>query len=132
MKKHLGLIMVLALVIALDVSLLLSGCGSTPSRSAVILSDSSQVTVEAALGAWDDYIVQFHPPIERQIAVKQAWEKYRDAQLLVLDTALILKEAETAGGNVITAKAALNSAIQNAGTTLADLFTLLRQFGLKL
>lgn len=124
--------MVLAMVIALDVSLLLNGCGSTPARSAVILSDSSRVTVEAALGAWDDYIVQFNPPIERQIAVKQAWEKYRDAQLLVLDTALILKEAETAGGNVITAKAALNSAIQNAGTTLADLFTLLRQFGLKI
>ena len=111
-----------------------SGCalfkGNTPAKNAVNISDSARITVEAALGMWDSYIVAHHPPIKQQIAVKQAWQKYQAAQLVVLDAALILKEAQ--GANTISAQAALNSAIANAGNELADLFNLLRNFGVKL
>ena len=115
-----------------------SGCalfkGNTPAKNAVNVSDSARITVEAALGMWDSYIVQNHPPIQQQIAVKQAWKKYQAAQLVVLDAALILKEAEANPDTLdkSVATRALSAAIGEAGQSMADLFNLLRSFGVKL
>jgi len=120
------------LLCAFALSPAFTGCKSSPATTAVRVSDSAKVTVEAALGAWDAYIVANHPPLAQQAAVKKAWERYQAAQLLVLDTALILKEAQATGGNTITAKATLDSAIANGGQAIADLLALVRQFGAKI
>jgi hypothetical protein len=109
-----------------------TGCGTTPAARAVQVSDAAKVTVEAALGAWDAYIVANHPPLNQQAAVKRAWQRYQATQLVVLDTALILKEAETTGTNKTAAQAAMDSAIANAGQAIADLVALIRQFGAKI
>lgn len=127
------------LILLLCASLLvLPGCGlfkgNTPAKNAVNVSESARITVEAALGMWDSYIVQHHPPIKQQIAVKQAWQKYQAAQLVVLDAALILKQSETTPDTVdkTLAQRALSAAIAEAGQNMADLFNLLRNFGVKL
>lgn len=113
-----------------------AGCalfkGATPAKAAVNVSDVSKVTMEAALQAWDSYIVQNHPPLDQQIAVRDAWRNYQAAQILILDAALILKEAETAGGNTPEQIAQLNYAIAEASNALADLVKLLQTFGVKL
>lgn len=113
-----------------------SGCnlfkGATPAKAAVNVSDVSKVTVEAALRAWDDYIVRYHPPLSQQRQVKEAWENYRAAQVLILDAALILKEAETAGTTTPEQQAQLNYAVTEASAALADLIKLLQGFGVKL
>lgn len=113
-----------------------SGCalfqGATPAKQAVNVSDVTRVTVESALRAWDDYIVAHHPPLSQQREVKKAWENYRAAQVLILDAALILKEAETAGTTTPEQQAQLNYAVAEASAALADLIKLLQGFGVKL
>ena len=109
-----------------------TGCQSTPAKTAANISDASKITVEAALRAWNDYIPVGKPSLAKQAEVRQAWRKYQAAQLLILDTAIILKQAETAGLDKAEAQQALNAAIAQATTALADLVTLLRQTGVKL
>lgn len=131
-KRKARLLLVSSFILLTSSFLVSSGCKSSPATTAVRVSDASKVTVEAALGAWDAYIVANHPPLTQQAAVKRAWEKYQAAQLVVLDAALILKEAQTSGANTITAQAALNSAIANGGQAIADLLALVRQFGVRI
>jgi hypothetical protein len=109
-----------------------TGCKSTPAKIAVNASDSARITVEAALGAWDAYIVKNHPPLKQQEAVRSAWLTYKQAQLVVLDTAILLKQAQNAGGNTSGAQSALSGAIVDASNALADMLKLLRQFGVKI
>ena len=109
-----------------------TGCKSTPAKIAVNASDSARITVEAALGAWDAYIVKNHPPLKQQEAVRSAWVTYKQAQLVVLDAAILLKQAQDANGNITIAQAKLNIAISDASNALADMLALLRQFGVKL
>lgn len=113
-----------------------SGCalfkGATPAKQAVNVSDVSKVTVEAALSAWDAYIVAHHPPLSQQREVKRAWENYRAAQILILDAALVMKEAETAGTTTPEQQAQLSYAVTEASAALADLIKLLQGFGVKL
>ena len=115
-----------------------SGCAlfkdNTAAKKAANASDAARITVEAALGMWDSYIVQHHPPIKQQIAVRDAWKKYQAAQLVVLDAALILKQSEASPSTAdkSAAQRALSAAIGEAGQSMADLFHLLRTFGVKL
>lgn len=108
------------------------GCQSTPAKTAANISDASKITVEAALRAWNDYIPVGKPSLEKQAQVREAWRKYQTAQLLILDTAIILKQSEAAGLDNAESQAALNAAIAQATTALADLVTLLRQTGVRI
>lgn len=110
----------------------LTGCKSTPAKVAVNASDSARITVEAALGAWDAYIVKNHPPLKQQEAVRSAWLTYKQSQLVVLDAAILLKQAQNAGTSTTGAQAALSGAIVDASNALADMLKLLRQFGVKI
>lgn len=109
-----------------------TGCKSTPAKIAANASDGARITVEAALGAWDAYIVKNHPPLKQQEAVRSAWVTYKQAQLVVLDAAILFKQAENAGGNTSGAQTALSGAIVDASNALADMLALLRQFGVKI
>ncbi len=120
---------IVAIVCALSLG---SGCKTSAPDVAVKVSDTSKVTVEAALRAWDAYIVANHPPIKMQTDVRDAWLKYKQAQILVLDTAIILKEAESIGASSADAESALNKAMAETGVALADLINLLRQFNVKI
>jgi len=108
------------------------GCKSTPAKIAANASDGARITVEAALGAWDAYIVKNHPPLKQQEAVRSAWVTYKQAQLVVLDAAILLKQAQTAGSDTAPAQTLLSGAIVDASNALADMLALLRQFGVKI
>lgn len=126
-------IMPMLLVIACCFSF--TGCAlfkAEPAKVAANVSDASKITIEAALAAWNDYIPVGQPTLEQQAKVREIWKRYRAAQLLILDTAIILKEAETAGLDTAESQAAMNRAIAEAGNALADIIAALRTFGVKL
>lgn len=121
---------VASILLALTLTLpFTTGCaGTTPAKAAVNVSDSAKITVESALRAWDAYIVQYRPSLEKQRAVKNAYNKYKSAQITVLDAAILVKT--TTGNADVETK--LNAAITDAGVALADLVNLLRTYGVKI
>lgn len=110
----------------------ITGCQSTPAKVAANVSDASKITVEAALRAWNDYIPVGKPSLEQQAKVRDAWKKYKAAQVLLLDCAIIVKESEAAGLSDPQAQEALNISIAEASNALADLIQLLRTFNVKI
>lgn len=130
MRKYLSYIL-LASILAFP-AVVNTGCKSTPAKIAANVSDSSRITVEAALSAWNDYIPVGKPSLKDQQKVKDAYLVYKNAQLLVLDAAIILKESETSGLSTTESQAALNRAIAQASTALADLVALLRTLNVPL
>ncbi|MGC3961323.1 MAG: phage holin family protein [Verrucomicrobiota bacterium] len=129
-----GKIPALILIGFLSASLvsLTTGCKSTPAKVAANVSDASKITVEAALRAWNDYIPVGKPSLEKQEQVRDAWKKYKSAQVLLLDCAIIVKESEGAGLKDPQAQEALSIAIAEAGKSLSDLIKLLRTFNVKI
>lgn len=113
-----------------------SGCAlfrdATPAKVAVNISDTSTITVEAALAAWNDYIPLGKPSLLQQAQVEQAWEKYRRAQIVLLDAAIVLKQSETAGLSTEESTKALNAALADASQALIDLIHLLREFKVRI
>lgn len=112
-----------------------TGCGlfqAKPAKVATNISDASKITVEAALRAWNDYIPVGKPSLEKQEQVREAWKKYKSAQLLLLDCAILVKQSEAAGLNDPQAQEALNISIAEASQALADLIQLLRTFNVKI
>lgn len=112
-----------------------TGCGifqAKPAKVATNISDASKITVEAALRAWNDYIPVGKPSLQQQEQVRDAWKKYKAAQLLLLDCAIIVKESEAAGLNDPQAQEALNISIAEASNALGDLVNLLRTFNVKI
>jgi len=109
-----------------------SGCKTSAPDVAVKVSDTSKVTVEAALRAWDAYIVANHPPIESQRKVRDAYNEYRACQLLVLKIAIIVKDAELVGETPANYDADLSRAIADTSNALADLLKLLQTFKVKI
>lgn len=126
----------LVLLLSIGLAFGSGGCAifkdTTPAKAAVNVSDVSKVTVEAALRAWDDYIVLHHPPLSQQRAVKEVWKDYQAAQVLILDVALLMKETENAGGATPEQQTQLSYAIAEASNALADLIKMLQEFGVKL
>lgn len=112
-----------------------TGCGifqAKPAKVATNISDASKITVEAALRAWNDYIPVGKPSLQQQEQVRDAWKKYKAAQLLLLDCAIIVKESEAAGLSDPQAQEALNISIAEASNALGDLVNLLRTFNVKI
>ncbi len=108
------------------------GC-KTANRSAYVVTGSVVVTVDAAMKAWGDYVHANHPPLSQEVAVKNAFEKYQAAALVVTSAgAAHARILATQGADQTTTLSALNAALAIASASLADLITLVQQFGVKL
>lgn len=105
------------------------GCASNDAVSKI--SGTAKVSADAAMRTWGQYVKQFHPPAEQEQAVKDAFEKYQAAQVLMLNAAIAYREAEAAGGDKTAAQAKLDSATAGISAALGDLVTLLTKFGVK-
>ena len=101
---------------------------STPDRTAYAVSKSASITAEAALGAWDAYVAQYHPPLAQEWQVKQAFERYQAAQVALLDAAIIYLQTKDAPD----AQTKLQAATAGAAAALADIISLVRTFGVKI
>lgn len=101
--------------------------GKPPEVVAVNASDAAKITVEAALKAWNDFIPVGKPSQEQQRRVKDAWQAYRVAQLSLLDAAAAYKLAKNPDNQL-----RLNLASAAASQSLANVISLIRQFGAKI
>lgn len=107
-----------------------SGCQTTPQRATYQAAVSTTITVETALRAYNVFAKQGKTTIEQNRKVKDAFEKYQAAMVLVCDAGAIY--AASAGTNSPAASLALQQAIANANQTMNDFYALLRAFGVKL
>jgi len=101
--------------------LLFCGCG-TPQRTTFNAESGTVLTVDSAMRAWGDYVARFHPPVEQELQVKAAYEKYQAAMAVAVDAS---RAWSTLGTNAPVLDPSFQSATADA---LTDLLTLLRQF----
>lgn len=78
--------------------------------------------------AWGAYVAEFKPPVEEEKKVQVLFDRYKDAQLTLLDTAIAYKKAEAAANasDKAAAQKALDIATQTAAAAFADLIQVLR------
>lgn len=108
------------------------GC-KNPQQASYAAVGTVQVSVEAAMSAWNLYVGQNHPPVATELKVKAAYEKYQQAMAAVCDAGAIYAAAGvTNSAGQTGASAALQAATSNAGQTLADLVALIRSLGVKI
>jgi hypothetical protein len=111
-----------------------SSCKGGPDVTAYKISKGSRVTVEAAMGAWNDYVKQFHPPVSEELRVQAAFDKYRTSQVMLLDAAIAYKTSQVAtnAAGQLEASRVLQAATQAAAAAKGDLIALLESFNVKL
>lgn len=80
MKKRHQITTILAIIFA---SLIWAGCASF-SRNAYNAQSATQITAEAAMTAWGNYVEKYQPGPEIEIKVKTAYERYQDAMLATI------------------------------------------------
>lgn len=120
--------LILAGFLCFGASAMVQGCKTSPPAVMANISDSAKVTADAALAAWNDYIPVGRPSLEQQQKVKDAWLKYKAAQLVLLDAAILYAETGKTG----TSQQKFDAAIAASSQALADLVGLIREFGVKL
>lgn len=115
----------------------LSGCAGGPNRVAYQAAATSRLTVQEAMGLFNVWVGQQTAkgadtkPTE--LKVKAAFEKWKAAELAVLDAGKLNAIAAQTNATGQTGVAALfENAIANAAQYKADLFSLLTEIGVKL
>lgn len=102
------------------------GCKS-PAQSAYVVGQTTTITVEAAMGLWSQYVSEKHPGPAVEQKVKNAYDNYRKADTLLLQTGkALLADSSTTNSTAWSQAAAGLTASAN------DLFALLTSLGVKL
>lgn len=112
------------------------GCNTSQQKIAFNASSGTQVTIEAAMTGWSDYVKAFHPPDATRAKVKAAYQKYQKAAVMFIDTEQL---GETLAGNtnaspadILATSNASARAQAQAAQALADLVDVLRGIGVKI
>lgn len=105
------------------------GC-SSPQRTVYVTAQATHVSVQEAMRLWGAYVAAKHPPVEQEIRVKDAFDKYVASMKLVADAGKTTADASST--NSTTASAVLSALKANADRDLDDLVSLLRSFGVKI
>lgn len=122
----------LALALCAGLLAVTPGCSTSPPMAVYRATSTAHITVDAAMRAWGDYVAQFHPPVSQEAAVRDAFNKYKLAQLAVLDAAIGYQQAQSDGAALSQAQRDLNAALAAAGAALGDLTSLITSFGVNL
>lgn len=110
-----------------------AGCSSTPETILYRAESTSQVTVEKAMLAWNDYVKEFHPTADQERAVKDLYESYQAAATAAADAGKVYAAAVSSGStNAPAVRATAELQSQAAAGRLSDLVNLLRKFGVKI
>jgi hypothetical protein len=109
--------------------LAVTGCKSTPQRILYNTESATQISVEAAMLAWADYVAQFQPGPAIEQQVKDAYDAYQLAMVAAVDASEVYAAAAAAGNDTAAQRAAAEVARQAAAGNLADLINLIRHFG---
>jgi hypothetical protein len=105
--------------------LFFTGCATT-----YRVEKSADISVTAALSAWNDYVAQNHPPVSEELAVRAAFQKVQSAELAAVDATIMASSLSTTNASPLPA--IVTADYQSAANALADLVNLLRQFGVKI
>ena len=118
-----------------------TGCKSTPQKIAYQSAGTAVVSVDVAMNLWGAYVAANHPPVNQELAVKTAYEKYQAAMALACDLGAVYAATAVTNSPAVTnppsmqssqALLAFQQAIANANAELLDLENLLTQLGVKL
>lgn len=120
-------------VLAGALALSTPGCSTAPTN-AYKAEAAAQLTVDAAMTAWGDYVAVNHPGVDQETAVKNAFIRYQAAELFAIDATAALAQQTGQTNSPGNALAWINftSASAHAEQAMVDLFNLLRSFGVKL
>jgi len=114
------------------VALLSAGCaGQTPATTAEKSVSGVSVSVEVALGAWDQFVKAGKSTVAQEQQVKAAYAKYQAAFSVMCDAGATWSASENTT-NATAATAAYSYAAQNVTTELQNIETLVTSFGVKL
>jgi hypothetical protein len=129
MKKYLfALIASVSLILSLET---FTGCGTVNSASYQTVG-VTQVTVQTALEAWNQWIALKNPPASQRAAVRAAFEKWKVAMLVVCDAGVVYSSGvQTNAAGQSGFSASLQAAVSNADQSRVDLLNLLASFGVK-
>lgn len=101
------------------------GCKSA-NQSAYRVVGTVQVSADAAMSAWGDYVRTRAVPIEDEQKVKSAYDKYRQSMIIVATAGKAMSEADTQDS-----RQKLDIALAAAASTLGNLTSLIQSFGVK-
>jgi hypothetical protein len=125
--------LLLPLVVCLLAPVPFTGCKSAP-KAAFTVGQGTTITVEAAMGLWDKYLMQNHPGTNAEMRVRDAYNKYRKADIALLESGKAMLEAQTAGD--AAKQSASLTAWQTAEAALTasanDVYALLKEIGVRL
>lgn len=119
----------LAVCLMMPAILEMTGCG-TPQKTTYTAIAATPVTVETALGFYNELAKAGKTTVAQNQKVKAAYLKYQASFAVVCDLGAVY--AATSGTNTPAASAALQQAVLNMGATIGDFQNLLTSFGVKL
>jgi len=106
-----------------------AGCaGQTPATTAEKTVSGVSVTVEVALGAWDQFVKAGKSTVAQEQQVKAAYAKYQAAFSVMCDAGATWSASENTT-NAGPATAGYEYAAQNVSNELNDVENLLHSFG---
>jgi hypothetical protein len=91
---------------------------------------TEHVSASAAMQAWAAYVQAKHPSLEKEKQVQAAYDRYHQAQLVLLDATKTYLAVDNNSSD--KEKARLDAAIAETSSALTDLIKLIRRFGVKL
>lgn len=116
----------------LAAGLVLPACSSV-NKTTYSASATTALTVDAAMSAWGRYVAANHPGVAAETKVKNAFEHYKAAVVVLADAASgYLKSKDASGNATPQAQKEFNAAVAGASAALGDLVALLQSYGVKL
>jgi hypothetical protein len=118
----------------LTAAVIFFGCAYGSKRVTYNTLAGVEIGADQAMQLWGDYVAQFHPPVEQEKIVADAYGKYQLAEEAAID-ATVLSITLASSGNkagIADAQSKESTARLKAQQTLSELLKLLQQFGVKL
>jgi hypothetical protein len=119
-------------------AVLLTGClgfegCKNPQATTYQTVATTKVSVETVMHLWGAYVASGNATVAQEIQVRDAYQKYQAAMLVVCDAGAIYSASSLTNAVGATGlSAALQQAILNATNSIADLENLVTSFGVKL
>jgi len=112
---------------------LLSSCKSPP-QTAYTVAQTSTITVEAAMGLWNQYVGEKHPGAPAELRVKTAFDQYRAADIALLTAGKAMLEAQKSSdaAKQTSATKAWREAEAALTASAGQVYSLLRELGVQL
>lgn len=114
---------------------LLAGCvegckSGSVNQIAYQSTGTTIVSVDQAMKLWGAYVAAKHPPVEQEIQVKTAFQKYQAAMLIVCDAGATYSSATST--NITSSAGVLEVATTGVLSSITDLENLITKFGVTL